>query len=201
MTRPRAYSIPAALAVTFVSLPATAAWIAVIPTTTSGPSSRAQVRPSGSYRRSSGNSHSWIFVAVPRETTGGGLRSLRESRLRGGRDEDGPLPVEVALVCVDSPDEFPDLRRLPEAQRVVPQGIEGPVHGVEHAEGVVRLEGANRVFELAGHRTTGEADPPPDIYGSRRELFLSRPRVPSADPPADRRAHLFSHEGVDEGRP
>ena len=77
MTRPLVYSFPTGLAVTFVSFPAAAAWITVIPKTTSRPSSRAYVRPSGSYRRSSENSHSAIFVAVPSEPTGGRLRSLR----------------------------------------------------------------------------------------------------------------------------
>src|SRR2546422_2542842 len=104
-------------------------------------------------------------------------------RLGGRRREDGPLPVEVALVRVDPADELPDLGRLTEAQCIFPEGVEGAVHGVEHAEGVVRLEGVDRVFELAGPRATAGADPPPDIYGSWRTFFLSMPRGFFLPPP------------------
>src|SRR5438093_4531326 len=57
--------------------------MAVIPTTTSPSPGRAHVRPSESYRRSSGNSHSSIFVAAPAEKDEIGLRRLREYHAHG----------------------------------------------------------------------------------------------------------------------
>ena len=92
-------------------------------------------------------------------------------RLGNRANEGGALAVEVALVCVDPADELPDLGCLPEAKRVLPEGVERSVHRVQHAERSVRVEGADRVFELAGHRGTGPWDGRCRIYGSRIGIF------------------------------
>src|SRR2546428_12531865 len=79
----------------------------------------------------------------------------------------------MPLVRIDSSYEFLDLRGLAEVEGVPPQGVQGAVHGVEHSEGVVRLEGVNRVFELAGHRATARRTSVPVFMGRGGEFSLS----------------------------
>src|SRR5712692_2579743 len=76
----------------------------------------------------------------------------------GGGEQHGPLLIEVALVRIDAPNDLPDLRCISQAHRVVAEGIEGPVHRVQHPEGVPSVQRINRLFQSTSHRIPNPPD-------------------------------------------
>src|ERR1700704_5940016 len=69
----------------------------------------------------------------------------------------------MTFVRIDAPDDRSNFRRVPEADRVVAKGIEGPVHRIEHPEGIPSVQRINRLFESASH---GIPNPPDSARGT-----------------------------------